>query len=157
MVHTLNEIIMHCPPDRAFSLACQVDRWPEHLPHYRRVRFIRQGTEPHGLVEMAAVRQFGAFAWPVWWVSEMEVSHDERMIRYRHVRGITRGMQVAWKLETAEDGTKVTIVHEWERPTVGKPAAARLIGPVFVHFIADRTLEGLKAVAERRMEAAEHA
>jgi coenzyme Q-binding protein COQ10 len=50
------------------------------------------------------------------------------------------------------DGTHVRIVHVWDGPAwpaVGSPAATLVIGPVFVHGIASRTLAGLAAHAER--------
>jgi hypothetical protein len=49
----------------------------------------------------------------------------------------------------------VRIVHAWDGPRwplVGIPAAVHLIGPVFVHGIASRTLEGLGRAAERETE-----
>ena len=45
------------------------------------------------------------------------------------------------------------IVHEWDGPAwplIGKLAARMVIGPVFVHGIASRTLAGLAHAAERR-------
>jgi hypothetical protein len=47
--------------------------------------------------------------------------------------------------------TLVRIVHVWNGPPwplIGVFAARRVIGPVFVHGIASRTLAGLAAVAE---------
>jgi len=46
----------------------------------------------------------------------------------------------------------VRIVHVWDGPPIplfGIPAATMLIGPVFVHGIASRTLDGLGFTAER--------
>ena len=39
-------------------------------------------------------------------------------VHYRHVRGITTGMDVVWQIEPAGDETDVTIVHEWTGPRV---------------------------------------
>ena len=67
-------------------------------------------------------------------------------IVYRHIRGITAGMDVEWRIVPADEGTEVTIVHEWKGPAwplVGRPAAAWVIGPVFIHGIASRTLAGI--------------
>ncbi|MCQ6560198.1 SRPBCC family protein [Paenibacillus mendelii] len=154
-MHTYNEIIMNCPPVTAFQLARQVDRWPQHLEHYRKVQFAEGNSSDGGLVEMAAYRRFDKVSWPVWWVSEMETDEQALRIRYRHVKGITRGMEVEWRIESAPSGTsKVGIVHEWAQPQVGQLVAARVIGPVFVHYIADQTLKGLKEAAERHKEAA---
>jgi hypothetical protein len=72
-------------------------------------------------------------------------------VYYRHIRGITAGMQVAWELEPAAGGTDVTLVHDWTGPgwpLVGKLAAEVVIGPVFVHGIASRTLAGIRKHAE---------
>ncbi len=98
------------------------------------------------LVEMAAWRPFGVFRYPTWWVSEMRVDRRSSAVHYRHVRGITTGMDVVWQLQPAESGTVVTIVHEWPGPRwplIGAAAASWVIGPVFVHGIASRTLAGL--------------
>ena len=48
--------------------------------------------------------------------------------------------------QPAEGRTDVTIVHEWSGPRwplIGGPAATWVIGPVFIHGIASRTLAGI--------------
>ncbi|HEX4573527.1 MAG TPA: hypothetical protein VH158_00250 [Gemmatimonadales bacterium] len=45
----------------------------------------------------------------------------------------------------------MTIVHDWAGPAwplVGRLAAELVIGPVFIHGIAARTLAGIKRFAE---------
>ena len=71
-----------------------------------------------GLVEMAAWRPFGPVRYPTWWVSEMWVDRAAPAVHYRHVRGITTGMDVVWRFEPAGDGTDVTIVHDWTGPAL---------------------------------------
>ena len=64
------------------------------------------------------------------------------------------GMDVAWTFEPVPGGTRVRIVHVWNGPPVpliGALAAQTVIGPVFVHGIASRTLAGLAGVAERSL------
>jgi hypothetical protein len=95
---------------------------------------------------MAAWRPFGANKYPTWWVSEMWTDRAARAVHYRHNRGNTTGMNVVWRIEHQGDGTEVTIVHEWTGPRwplVGRPAANWIIGPVFIHGIASRTLAGI--------------
>ena len=136
--------------ERAFQVASDVERWPEILSHYRWVRFIDR-HQRGGTVEMAAWRPFGLFRYPTWWVSEMTLDRAARAIRYRHVRGTTTGMDVVWRLVGESDGVAVTIVHEWTGPAwplVGPVAARLVIGPVFIHGIASRTLAGIKRFAE---------
>jgi len=137
--------------DLAFHAAADVERWPEFLPHYRWVR-MRERRPGGGIVEMAAWRPFGAFRYPTWWVSEMEVRPELHEIHYRHIEGITRGMDVIWHLAPRGPHVEASIVHEWRGPTwplVGGLAASLVIGPVFIHGIASRTLAGVKREAER--------
>jgi hypothetical protein len=107
---------------------------------------------------MSANRPFKVGAvginWATWWLSEMSVSAEGKnpSIRFRHVGGITKGMDVEWSFAPRDRGTLVRIVHVWDGPAVplvGILAAQLVIGPVFIHGIASRTLAGLAAVAER--------
>jgi hypothetical protein len=153
-MRTVDRIHIQASFPRVFAAASSVTRWPAVLPHYRWVRHLGDG-----LVEMAAWRPFarGLIKYPTWWVSEMTIDRPAGEIRYQHVRGITRGMNVLWRLvEVVEDGegsrgVDVEIVHTWEGPRwplIGKLAADLVIGPVFVHGIASRTLAGIKRVSE---------
>ncbi len=147
---TLNRISIHAPIDRVFAVAADVERWPEFLLHYRRVRMLER-TDAGGVVEMAAWRPFGPVRYPTWWISEMEVRPDLHSIRYRHIRGITRGMDVEWQLAPHDQTVEITIVHEWSGPPwplIGRWAAQGIIGPIFIHAIASRTLTGVKRRAE---------
>jgi hypothetical protein len=101
---------------------------------------------------MAADRPFGPVGWPTWWKSEMSVDDGAPSIRFRHIGGITKGMDVEWTFRAVPEGTAVKIVHVWDGPPVpfiGIPAATLVIGPVFIHGIASRTLAGLARAAER--------
>lgn len=148
-MRTLDRIRVRAPFVRVFAVASSVARWPSILPHYRWVRLLDDR-----LVEMAAWRPFGGgvINYPTWWVSEMTIDRPAGEIRYRHVRGITRGMEVVWKLVEAGEGfVDVEVVHTWDGPTwplIGRLAADFVIGPVFVHGIASRTLAGIKRHAE---------
>jgi len=144
------------PADVCFRIAADVERWPEFLPHYRWVRFRRRDGFASGLVEMAAWRPFGPLKYPTWWMSEMNHDAAARVIRYRHVDGITRGMDVIWEVRPMDSGrTRLRIVHEWDGPAwpiMGRSAANLVIGPHFVSHIAGRTLAGIAAEAQRRAE-----
>ncbi len=185
-MRTVDQMVIGAPLGRVFQVAAGVERWPAILPHYRWVRFLDR-RDGGGTVEMAAWRPFGPLRYPVWWVSDMTVDRTACEIRYRHVRGITAGMRVVWRLAphaeawarrdtvvkdtalerralpsprfsagTTDDvGTVVTIVHEWPGPAwplIGRLAANLVIGPVFIHGIASRTLAGIKRDVERGMD-----
>ena len=81
----------------------------------------------------------------------MEIDAAGHAVRYRHIEGITRGMEVEWRLQAQEGNVEIVIVHEWKGPTwpfIGPLAADLVIGPVFIHGIASRTLAGVKRRAE---------
>lgn len=134
-------------PASCFRVAADVERWPDILPHYRRVRFRRKDGFGRGVVEMAAWRDFGGpLRWPTWWVSEMEAAEDEPIVRYRHIDGITRGMDVAWEFHAEGPDTRIRLVHTWDGPAwplISSIAANLVIGPHFVSAIAGRTLAGV--------------
>lgn len=164
-METVDEQLVRAPAETVFDIAARVEQWPAYLAHYRYVRFRERTPDGGGLVEMSAYRPFdlgpGGIArvsWPTWWLSMMSVDASRLSIRFRHVGGITRGMDVEWSFGRRPEGTHVRIVHVWDGPRwplIGLWAANLVIGPVFVHGIASRTLAGLARVAEeetRRME-----
>lgn len=141
------------PPERVWPHAVAVEQWPAILPHYRWVTRLEGKPGDDGVVEMAAWRPFGmGLRWPTWWRSRMWVDADRCEIRYRHIGGITTGMDVLWTVAANPGGdTTVTIIHEWrgpDWPLVGPAAASLVIGPVFIHGIASRTLAGVARAAE---------
>ncbi|MBB4635323.1 SRPBCC family protein [Longimicrobium terrae] len=154
---TIDETVMRAPVQACYQAGADVERWPERLPHYRWVRFQRRDGFGTGLIEMAAGRAFGPLSWPVWWVSEMHVDEARPAVVYRHVAGITTGMDVEWTFEDRGDGTTlVRIVHAWkEGPRWPLPGFVRrwigdaVIGPVFIHAVASRTLAGIRRHVER--------
>ena len=153
-MRTVDQLVVHAPPSVVWPHAVRVEQWPDILPHYRWVTRSAGAPEGDGIVEMAAYRPFGGpLDWPTWWKSRMWGDAATHEIRYQHIGGITTGMDVLWTLvPTPEGHTDVTIVHEWTGPRwplIGGLAAELVIGPVFVHGIASRTLAGVARAAER--------
>lgn len=155
---TVDEIRVDAPLRTIFALAADVANWPRHLDHYRYVRFLERRRDGGGTVEMSADRPFGVATWPTHWTSLMSVvapgSSEPPSIRFRHIRGVTTGMEVEWTFAAlaGPGATLVRIVHVWNGPPwplIGDLAARTVIGPVFVHGIASRTLAGLARAAER--------
>ncbi|MBV8244647.1 MAG: SRPBCC family protein [Candidatus Eremiobacteraeota bacterium] len=146
MTHTENAIEIAAPASRIFALAADTARWPEFLPHYRYVRTLREDGDGKTLA-MGAWRDFI----PVSWVARQWNDERTPSIRFHHVRGWTRGMDVEWKFERTAAGTRVSIVHDLEfafpvaRDFLGK----HVVGEFFVRAIAAKTLRCIKALAER--------
>lgn len=152
-MRTANTVLMAGDLDRIVALAGDIERWPVILPHYRWVTLLDGGGDEK-TVEMAARR--GRF--PVKWRAIQRIARDGTtpVIHYRHIRGVTTGMVVAWTFAPGPDGIAVRIDHEFNPawPLVGgrlgAPVADRVIGPSFVEPIANRTLATIKAIVEDR-------
>src|SRR5919109_2890712 len=136
---------MRAPIERIFALAADVERWPERLPHYR---YVRRLPGPSGERRFAMGARRGFI--PVRWEAIQRPHPAERVIEFRHTGGVTRGMQVAWRLTLDGDAVDVSIEHElrfgW--PLVGELVARWIIGPQFIEAIAGRTLRRGKELAE---------
>lgn len=151
-METLDERVVRSPVATVFNIVKDVENWPAHLAHYRYVRFRRRTSDGGGIVEMSANRPFGVVDWPTWWLSEMQVDNARPAVRFRHIGGITKEMDVEWSFTPVEGGTHVKLLHVWDGPhwpLIGVVAATAVIGPVFIHGIASRTLAGLSREAER--------
>lgn len=146
-MHTENAIVIHAPASRIYQLGARIEFWPEILPHYRWVAILRDEGRWR-LAEMAATRD----GFPVKWTSIQELDPARHRMRFRHVRGISRGMEVEWSIEPArEGGMLVRILHDfdppWPRP-LGPLVARHIVCDAFVHNIAGKTLLRLKSLAE---------
>ena len=151
-METLDERVVLAPVATVFNIVKDVENWPAHLAHYRYVRFRKRTSDGGGIVEMSANRPFGVVDWPTWWLSEMQVDGARPAVRFRHIGGVTKEMDVEWSLTPTDRGTHVRLLHVWDGPrwpVIGGFAATAVIGPVFIHGIASRTLEGLANAAER--------
>jgi ribosome-associated toxin RatA of RatAB toxin-antitoxin module len=94
---TANEIVIQGDPDHIYALAAAVEEWPTFLPHYRWVRVHgREGNRR--TVEMAAWRT----GIPVRWVSHQWLWPEERRITFQHIGGLSRGMEVEWRIERVQ-------------------------------------------------------
>jgi uncharacterized membrane protein len=142
-----NRIHIAAPIEVVFELARRVEDWPNILPHYRSV--IVRATKPDGrIVAMSAVRP--PVIVPVHWKAVQRAETEAGRVRYRHIGGVTRGMEVEWRLVPVAAGVDVTIVHRFAPawPWPGPAIARWIVCGYFVHAIAERTLAGIKSAAE---------
>jgi aromatase len=151
-------IRMAADPTVVFELARDVERWAELLPHYRQSR-IEARSGDRVLARMIALRPVGPLAIPVTWRavcwSETDDAGDLRL-RFRHVRGATRGMDVTWHIRPAGSagGSDVRIEHDFRRSIpllgrfVGPDVLPALIDRYFTRPVASRTLATFRSLAE---------
>ncbi len=145
MTETKNEIVIAAPARRIYDLAVATERWPEFLPHYRYVRVLEERAEGR-VVEMAALRDFI----PIRWVAEQISDPQGPSIRFRHLRGWTRGMDVVWRFEPLEEGTRVTIEHRlaFIFPFAAEWLGRNVVSRFFIENVASKTLARMKVLAE---------
>ncbi len=149
-MRTENCLVIDASVERIYQLAASIERWPEILPHYRWVTIFRDDGSTR-LAEMAATRD----GFPIKWTSIEELDPARHRIRFRHVRGITRGMDVEWIIEPGATGVDVRIVHDFDPPwppLIGPLVARYIVGDLFVHNIANKTLRRIKALAEAEQD-----
>jgi len=145
-MHTGNSIIMHAPKTAIFETAANLELWPKILPHYRYIRYLERSPE-RNLVIMAAVRS----GLPISWTSEQVIDRNRFEIRFHHLKAWTKGMDVVWTFRETPGGVVVEIVHDLRfRVPFLAPLAEPIIGAGFVHPVASKTLQCMKAYLENQ-------
>jgi ribosome-associated toxin RatA of RatAB toxin-antitoxin module len=140
-------------PELVFKLARDIERWATILPHYTRSKAISRSRDGAVVADFIARRPLIGvlgLGLPVAWRSRTWAEPDTLRLRFVHVAGATRGMDVTWRIEPRGRGCRVTIEHEF-RPRI--PAFARVVDRWFTRAIAGRTLATFKALAEALAEA----
>lgn len=150
-MQTANAITIEADLDRIVSLAADVEQWPVILPHYRWVNLL-DGGDDSKTVEMAARRGRIPVRWRA--IQTIDTAGPTPVIRFVHIGGVTKGMDVAWRFVEQPDGIAVTIDHDFQPPwpLVGGLIANQIIGPHFVQAIAGKTLATIKEIAEGRSD-----
>ncbi len=144
------------PPDLVYRLARDVTRWDRLLPHYSRSAAIREERDGVLVCEFVARRPFVpvlGLGIAVAWRSRTWHEPPTRRLRFVHVAGATRGMDVTWTIEpTGDGGTRVEITHDF-RPRL--PLFAAIVDRGFTAPIAGRTLTSFRVLAEALRDDAE--
>jgi aromatase len=146
------------PPDLVFRLARDVTRWPRLLPHYVSVRVIER-TGDRTTAEMVARRPLVpllGLGIPVAWRARTWSEPETLRLRFQHIGGATRGMDVTWRIEPTATGCRVSIEHDFRRgialpivgPLLGEEAFPRFVDRLFTRPIAGRTLATFRSLAE---------
>lgn len=149
-MHSDLAIDIDAPGELVFGLARDVERWATLLPHYVSSRVRERDALGRAVVDFVArrplLRVLGV-GLPVTWRSLTWSEPDTLRLRFRHVAGATRGMDVTWRIEPGSDGRscRVTIDHEFS-PAL--PGFAWFVDRAFTRSIAGRTLQTFKALGE---------
>jgi len=138
------------PAALVFALAHDVTRWQVLLPHYARSRTVERRADGSLVVDFVARRAIPlvgvtGLALPVTWRARTWNEPLTDRLRFIHVAGATKGMNVTWRIDPTAEGCTVAIDHEF-RPRVAPFAA--FVDRAFTRPIAGRTLATFKALAE---------
>jgi ribosome-associated toxin RatA of RatAB toxin-antitoxin module len=152
-MHLTNAITIDGELETIYRLGAEIERWPEILPHYRSVEVLHRADDWSEVEAKMAARR-GRI--PVSWTCRQWRDPDEPRIRFEHIGGFTRGMQVAWTFERHDDGrVTVRIDHEFRKgwPVLDSFVSEKVVGEFFVAAIAGKTLARVKVLAERERTA----
>lgn len=145
-MHLVHVGAIHASAAAVFGIGAAVERWPLLDPVYRWCRVLeRAGTRT--VFEMAG----NIRGWPGRWTAVQELFPDEQRIVFVHLRGITTGMRVEWDIRNAGQATRLQITHDFTLrwPVIGRLASDWIIGPIFIDWIARRTVSAMQRTAER--------
>jgi ribosome-associated toxin RatA of RatAB toxin-antitoxin module len=154
-MHSTIAIDVAAPPELIFSLARDVERWELLLPHYARSRARERRADGSLVVDFVARRPLIGvlgIGLPVTWRSSTSNDSKTCRLRFAHVAGATKGMDVTWRIDPLGGGSRISIDHDFQ-PRVALFAA--FVDRVFTQPIAGRTLATFKALAEALAEESE--
>ncbi|HEY3246976.1 MAG TPA: SRPBCC family protein [bacterium] len=144
-MRTVHEAELHAGTAEVFQIGAAVERWPLLDPAYRWCRILER-TAGRTVFEMAG----NIRGWPGRWTAVQELFPREGRILFTHLRGITTGMRVEWRLRANTAGSRLEITHEltlaW--PVIGNAVSELIIGPIFIDWIARRTLHAVQRATE---------
>jgi ribosome-associated toxin RatA of RatAB toxin-antitoxin module len=147
-MHSSIAIDIAAPPELVFRLARDVGRWADLLPHYARSTVRERRPDGSAIADFVARRPLVpvlGIGLPVAWRSRTWSEPDGHRLRFAHVAGATRGMDVTWHIDPTPTGSHVRIDHDFA-PRI--PGFARVVDRWFTRPIAGRTLATFKAIAE---------
>ena len=152
-MHSTIWIEIGASPELVFRLARPVERWDRLLAHYARSRVRERRADGSLVVDFVARRRFIPIlgvGLPVAWQARTWSEPETLRLRFVHLAGVTRGMDVTWRIEPAGAACRVSIDHDF-RPRI--PGLAAFVDRWFTRPIAGRTLASFKALAEAAAEA----
>jgi len=149
-MHSTIMLDIAAPADLVFDLARDPRRWERLLPHYARSHAVDVRGDAV-VIDFVARRPFPlvgvlGLGLPVAWRARTWSEPASRQLRFVHVAGATRGMDVTWRIETrGPRACRVAIDHDF-RPRVA--LFASFVDRAFTRPIAGRTLGTFRALAE---------
>jgi hypothetical protein len=139
------------PAALVFALARDPLRWQHLLPHYARSQAVEHRPDGSVVVEFVARRPLPVvgvlgLGLPVAWRARTWNEPATLRLRFVHVAGATRGMDVTWRIEARGDRACLVAIDHDFRPRIAP--FAPFVDRAFTRPIAGRTLATFRAIAE---------
>ena len=127
-MHSSVAIDIAATPELVFRLVRDVARWADLLPHYARSAVREQRPDGSVIADFIARRPLVpilGIGLPVTWRSRTWSEADGHRLRFVHVAGATRGMDVTWHIEPTATGCHVRIEHDFAPRILRERSRAR--------------------------------
>ena len=145
MTHLENTILIKQSIDVVYELSEKTDKFPEFMPHVKKsIITKKQGNKKH--LEMSGIINGIKSSW-----ASVSTAKKNKSIKYKQLKGICKVMRGEWIFREVPDGTKITIIHDFD---LGWPIIGKLLSRILVKNWVDKysrlTLNHIKSKAESR-------
>jgi ribosome-associated toxin RatA of RatAB toxin-antitoxin module len=146
MTHLENAIIIKQNLDLVYKLCENIEKFPEFMPHVKKsIITLKQGNKKH--VTMSGVISGIKSSW-----ASESTTKKNKSIYYDLLEGSCKVMRGEWVFEKVPEGTKVTIIHDFD---LGWPIIGKLLSSTLVKYWVEKysrlTLNHIKLEAESRV------
>jgi ribosome-associated toxin RatA of RatAB toxin-antitoxin module len=137
---TKDVIVIDEDLNKVYSIASDIDKQHEFIPGYKPSKIIGRTEEGALIVERTAEIDGKEMKWQ----SSAEFI-ENKAINFKQLEGKLKGMDIIWEFESVDEGTKITIEHDFKLniPVIGW-LAERYIAKPKIDKITRGVLEGLK-------------
>ena len=141
MIYLEHSILIKSEIDKVYEIAEVIEKFPDFMPHVKTSNIIKkQGNKRH--VEMSAIVNGINSQW-----ISASTTEKNKKITYKQVKGFCKVMGGEWLFQKVPDGTKITLIHNFD---VGLSIIGKLIGLIIVkRWINKYTLLTLGLIKEK--------
>ncbi len=141
MTCTKSTIIIKGTPGEVYSLASDMEKYPQYMPDVESVKVLRR--EGRATITEWATNIEGT---SIIWKEEDLFNDEERRISYRLIEGDLEKFEGEWLFQPTEGGTMVTLTVDYD---FGIPALTELIGPTLELKVRQNSEMMLRALKDR--------
>ena len=144
------EQIVHAPVEQVFTVARQIERFPEWLDYVTAIRVLERSEDGKVVVSEweASVPIFGLKAK---WVERDEWDEEQKVCRFALQEGDLDKYEGEWFFEPHPEGTRMVLTVTYEyRVLIGGALVQQIVRKI-VEQMAQKLLEGIAKATEQSM------